>query len=92
MTPISGCLVRFSMVWLAIGGAGLAAQTPQPGIGLDVDEIQAIANRVRAGRSLQPATWPNGARVAVLLSFDVDNDTIAIARSENAIHRRDVAG
>ena len=62
--------------------AGAApAQTNQPGIHLDVDQIRAIANRVRAGRSLQPASWPGGARVAVLLSFDVDNDTIAIARS-----------
>ena len=57
------------------------AQTDQPGLHLDLDEIRAVANRVRAGRSLQPAEWPGGARVAVLLSFDVDNDTIAVARS-----------
>ena len=57
------------------------AQTDQPGLHLDLDEIRAVANRVRAGRSLQPDSWPNGARVAVLLSFDVDNDTIAVARS-----------
>ena len=59
------------------------AQTNQPGIHLDVDQIKTIANRVRAGRSLQPDTWPNGARVAVLLSFDVDNDTARIGRDEN---------
>ena len=57
------------------------AQTEQPGLHLDLDEIRAVANRVRAGRTLQPDSWPNGARVAVLLSFDVDNDTIAVARS-----------
>ncbi len=33
-------------------------------------------NQVRAGRDLTPATWPGGARVAVLLSFDVDNETV----------------
>ena len=33
-------------------------------------------NQVRAGRDLTPDSWPNGARVAVLLSFDVDNETI----------------
>ncbi|OCW57046.1 polysaccharide deacetylase family protein [Hoeflea olei] len=32
-------------------------------------------NRVRAGRSLKPAAWPNGARCAVALSFDVDHET-----------------
>ena len=71
----------FVCVGLAAGSVGVA-QTRQPGIFLDLDEIRAVAGRVRAGRSLQPDAWPNGARVAVLLSFDVDNDTIAIARNE----------
>ena len=57
-------------------------QVNQPGVSLTVSEIEAIANRVRAGRSLQPTTWPDGARVAVLISLDVDNDTISIARNE----------
>ena len=74
---VAGCVC----VWLVAGSVGVA-QTRQPGIFLDLDEIRAVAGRVRAGRSLQPDTWPNGARVAVLLSFDVDNDTIAIARHE----------
>ena len=74
---VAGCVC----VWLVAGSVGVA-QTRQPGIFLDLDEIRAVAGRVRAGRSLQPDTWPNGARVAVLLSFDVDNDTIAIARNE----------
>ncbi len=66
----------------ALTGGAVLAQTTQPGIYLDLDEIRTIANRVRGGRSLQPETWPNGARVAVLFSFDVDNDTITIARNE----------
>ena len=53
----------------------------QPGLRLTEEEIKAVASRVRAGRSLQPNAWPGAARVAVLLSFDVDNDTISIARS-----------
>lgn len=79
MTPrFAGILVGALAL---VTGVALYAQTTQPGIYLDLDEVQAIANRVRAGRSLQPASWPDGARVAVLISFDVDNDTIAIARS-----------
>jgi peptidoglycan-N-acetylglucosamine deacetylase len=32
-------------------------------------------NKIRAGRCLTPATWPHGNRVAVALSFDVDQET-----------------
>ncbi len=35
-------------------------------------------HKVRAGRPLTPATWPNGARVAVALSFDVDQETTSL--------------
>ena len=35
---------------------------------------------VRAGRKLTPKSWPNGARVAVGLSFDVDNESLFTAR------------
>ncbi len=62
-------------------GGGAGAQERQPGLHLDVDEVRAIAGRVRAGRSLQPTAWPNGARVAVMISFDVDNDTTTIVRN-----------
>jgi peptidoglycan/xylan/chitin deacetylase (PgdA/CDA1 family) len=77
--PFGAITVSLLMVLVTSG----AAQVDQPGVQLSTDEIEAIANRVRAGRSLQPERWPNGARVAVLLSFDVDNDTILLARSTN---------
>ncbi|MFF3590785.1 polysaccharide deacetylase [Streptomyces sp. NPDC002387] len=38
--------------------------------------------RVRAGRSLAPAVWPQGARVAVALSFDSDHETPALRDGE----------
>ncbi|MGI5286387.1 polysaccharide deacetylase family protein [Nonomuraea polychroma] len=38
--------------------------------------------RVRAGRSLRPASWPGGARVAVALSFDSDHETIPLRNGE----------
>jgi len=37
-----------------------------------------IVGRARAGRSLAPTHWPNGARCAVALSFDADHDTIPL--------------
>jgi peptidoglycan/xylan/chitin deacetylase (PgdA/CDA1 family) len=36
---------------------------------------RAIVNKVRGGRSLLPATWKDGARCAVALSFDSDHET-----------------
>ena len=40
------------------------------------ERVRAAVNQVRAGRDLNPGSWPGGARVAVLLSFDVDNETV----------------
>lgn len=40
------------------------------------DYVVEQVNQVRAGRDLTPSSWPNGARVAVLLSYDVDNETV----------------
>jgi peptidoglycan-N-acetylglucosamine deacetylase len=50
----------------------------KPGWQWTMDSVHAVVNSVRAGRNLQPAKWPGNARVAVLLSFDVDNETIPI--------------
>ena len=69
--------------WLAVAllAATMAApaEAQDPGHKLTPEQVKAIVNRVRAGRSLKPATWPNGARVAVLFSFDVDNETPTLA-------------
>ena len=45
---------------------------------------------VSAGKRLKPAAWPNGARVAVGLSFDVDNATAELATG-NLISEVDLA-
>ncbi len=40
-----------------------------------LEKIQSEVGKVRAGKDLTPATWPNGAKVAVALSFDFDAET-----------------
>lgn len=77
---------------LALAPASLLAQaqpvpqtTAKPGWQWSMDSVVTVVNAVRAGRSLQPAAWPNGARVAVLLSFDVDNETIGIRYGEPTV-------
>jgi peptidoglycan-N-acetylglucosamine deacetylase len=59
-----------------------AAQEPRPdplpGTKLSVDQLKAQMFHVSAGRRLT-RPWPNGAKVAVGLSFDVDNATATLS-------------
>jgi peptidoglycan-N-acetylglucosamine deacetylase len=61
--------------------SGQAAQRPDAVRPLEHDateeQIKQTVNRVRAGRKLTPKAWPNGARVAVSLTFDIDNELLA---------------
>ncbi len=45
---------------------------------------RAKVEKVRAGRSLKPAVWKGGARVAVALSFDSDHDTIPLRDDDDS--------
>ena len=88
-------LVGIAVLGLLAGAGPRAQDATQFGLHLSEDELTAVAGRVRAGRSLQPASWPDGARGAVALSFDVDNDTITIRRgnpSIGAMSRKPSAG
>ena len=58
--------------------AAPARQDPLPGTKLSVDQLKAQMFHVSAGKRLKGA-WPNGARVAVGLSFDVDNATATLS-------------
>ncbi len=53
-----------------------AAENPAQPWNWSDEFVLAEVNHVRAGRNLNPDTWPGGARVAVLLSYDVDNETV----------------
>ena len=39
---------------------------------------RAAVNQVRAGARLLPESWPEGGRVAVTLSFDLDTETLML--------------
>src|SRR5687768_15002302 len=81
-------MVRHLLVSLAVLAVtacqtpGLQAPAPPPnplpGTKLSVDELKAQMFHVSAGKRLKSA-WPNGARVAVGLSFDVDNATATLS-------------
>jgi peptidoglycan/xylan/chitin deacetylase (PgdA/CDA1 family) len=69
-----------------LGSAVTLAQPPAqgpaalPGIKSTEAQLLAAAGEVRAGRKLLPKAWPNGAKVAVCLSFDIDNESPLLAR------------
>lgn len=63
----------------------LLAQDEDPSWAWSEERISNAVNKVRAGRDLTPDSWPGGARVAVLLSFDVDNETIWLRNGDTSI-------
>jgi peptidoglycan/xylan/chitin deacetylase (PgdA/CDA1 family) len=65
---MSGCQVT----------AGLSSDKEDPAAPWNWSEeyVRNAVNQVRAGKDLNPDLWPGGARVAVLLSYDVDNETV----------------
>ena len=48
---------------------------------------RANVNAVRAGKSLKPKAWKNGARMAVALSFDADHETIELRNGGKSYSR-----
>jgi peptidoglycan-N-acetylglucosamine deacetylase len=78
-------MIRRILAIVGIPCAIAAAQTapsPLPGTKLNIDQLKEQMFRVSAGRRLKPKSWPGGARVAVALSFDVDNATTSLARGQ----------
>jgi peptidoglycan/xylan/chitin deacetylase (PgdA/CDA1 family) len=48
------------------------------------EQWRKIVGRARAGRSMAPKSWPNGARCAVSLSFDADHETIPLRDADES--------
>jgi len=57
----------------------------QPGRKWTDDQLKQAVGAVRAGRKLTPRSWPNGARVAVALTFSVNNSANMFARGDSAV-------
>ena len=60
------------LVTLLVFALFLQAQQNQPGTKWSEDQLRQTVDLARVGRKLTPKSWPNGARVAVCLSFDTD--------------------
>jgi peptidoglycan/xylan/chitin deacetylase (PgdA/CDA1 family) len=66
--------------------AGSQQRNPnaQPGTKWTEQQLRDAVAPVRVGRKLAPRSWPGNARVAVCLSFDVDNESYLLARGETS--------
>lgn len=78
---ITAALVSMSVV----GVATQQATDRQPGRKWTEEQLRQASSHVRAGRSLNPKTWPNGGRVAVALTFNVNNSANQLARGDTAV-------
>ncbi len=67
------------------GTWAVLAQDDDPPWEWSEERIETAVNKVRAGRDLTPDHWPGGARVAVMLSFDVDNETIWLRNGDTNV-------
>lgn len=56
----------------------------QPGTRWTEEQLRKAVAPARVGRKLTPKSWPGNARVAVCLSFDVDNESYLLARGETS--------
>lgn len=83
-------VVAMAGLWMA----GSAAQQPQPprapgddqpGRKWSEEQLKQAVSVVRAGRRLTPKSWPNGARVAVCLTFTLNNTASNLAAGDGAV-------
>jgi peptidoglycan-N-acetylglucosamine deacetylase len=59
---------------LVLAAGALAQQGNQPGVRWTDQQLKETVDLARVGRKLTPKSWPNGARVAVCLTFDDDTE------------------
>jgi peptidoglycan/xylan/chitin deacetylase (PgdA/CDA1 family) len=74
-------------VWAASAAGQQPSARPdrQPGRKMTEQQLRDASSHVRAGPSLNPKSWPNGARVAVALTFNVNNSANQLARGDTAV-------
>src|SRR5215471_16322148 len=62
------------VLFIAAASAIAMGQPAQPGTKWTDEQLREAVALARTGRKLTPKAWPNGARVAVGLSFDDDTE------------------
>lgn len=82
-------LLTAAFIGLALAGVSVQEPAPsgdpQPGRHWSEQQLRTALNRVAAGRTLTPSVWPNGARVAVCLTFTLNNTVVNLANADDAL-------
>jgi peptidoglycan/xylan/chitin deacetylase (PgdA/CDA1 family) len=81
LVAVASCTIQPLPESQAAGGSA----DPEAPWNWSEERVADAVNAVRAGRDLTPSTWPGGARVAVALSFDVDNETIWLRNGDTSV-------
>ena len=76
--------MKSALLFAFICSVAIAQAPQQPGTKWTEDQLRAAVAPARTGRKLTPRSWPNGARVAVCLSFDVDNESYLLAAGQTS--------
>jgi len=74
----TGLLILFA----SVSAAQSPAPQSMPGLKLSMEQLKAQYTHYGVGQRLKPKQWPHGARIAVALSFDVDNATVPLSRGQ----------
>jgi peptidoglycan/xylan/chitin deacetylase (PgdA/CDA1 family) len=77
-------IVALASAWV-VGATAQQGGDAQPGRKWTEEQIRKATMPVRAGRKLTPKTWPNGARVAVALTFTLNNTANMFATDDSAV-------
>jgi peptidoglycan/xylan/chitin deacetylase (PgdA/CDA1 family) len=68
-------ILVFCLTLLGFGDAEKQEENPWE---WSLEKVKSMVGKVRAGKDLTPSSWPEGAKVAVGLSFDFDAETNAL--------------
>jgi peptidoglycan/xylan/chitin deacetylase (PgdA/CDA1 family) len=74
----------FGMLFAVSVAAQQQSPPVQPGTRWTEEQLRRAVAPARVGQKLTPKSWPGNARVAVCLSFDVDNESYLLARGETS--------
>jgi len=83
---VAAAIIVVALCWTGQPGVEAQPQGPaaQPGTKWTEQQLRDAVAPARVGKKLTPRSWPGNARVAVCLSFDVDNESYLLARGEKS--------